>query len=55
VAHKKLYLSLIDEDNGYKGRAIARLNMDGTEFEILFEKTGATAEEVAGGLALFLP
>jgi hypothetical protein len=55
VVHKKMYLSLYDEVNGYKGRAIARTNIDGTGFEILYEKTGDTAEEVSGGIALFLP
>jgi hypothetical protein len=52
----KLYLFLLDEDSGYTGRAIARLNTDGTEFEMLFFSiAGTTEEEVAGDLALFLP
>jgi len=55
LLHKKIYLSLYDGDNDYKGRAIARSNMDGTEFEILYEITGDTQEEVSGGIALFLP
>ena len=52
--HGKIYLSLYDESGGYKGRLIARLNTDGTEFEMLYEITGNTAEEVSGGIALAL-
>jgi hypothetical protein len=55
VAHQRIYLSLFDEGNDYKGRAIARVNMDGTEFEVLYEATGNTGDEVRGGMALYLP
>jgi hypothetical protein len=55
VARKKMYLSLYDEGNSYKGRAIARANMDGSGFEILSQISGNTASEVNGGIALFLP
>jgi uncharacterized repeat protein (TIGR01451 family) len=55
VARKKMYLSLYDEDNSYRRRAIARANMDGTGFEILYQTTGNTAEQVSGDMALFLP
>lgn len=55
VAQQKMYFSLFNEDNGFKDRAIARANMDGTDFEILYKMTGNTPEEVAGGIALYLP
>lgn len=55
AAQRKLYLSLYNESIGNRGRAIARLNLDGTGFEILYEATADTAEEVSGGIALFLP
>ena len=49
-----MYLSLYDEDNAYRGRAIARLNMnDGSNFEILYEITGISESEVSGSMALF--
>jgi hypothetical protein len=52
VVHQKMYMNLINPDNGNKGRAIARSNMDGTGFEILYQITGVTEQEVAGGIAL---
>ncbi len=55
VAAKKMYLSLYDETIGYHGRALARANMDGTGFEILYEMYGDTAESVFGGMVLYLP
>jgi len=49
----KMYLSLVsDVEGGYRGRAIARANMDGTRFEILYEGYGDDPEDVAGGIAL---
>lgn len=55
VARKKMYLSLYDEDSSYRRRAIARANMDGTGFEILYQMTGSTEAQVHGDMALFLP
>ena len=57
VANKKMYMSLSsDADNGFKDRAIARANMvDGSEFEILYQISGNTEEEVVGGIALLFP
>ncbi len=54
--HGKLYLSLYTpaEDN-YRGRAIARANLDGSEYEILFEMRAETGDEVSGGMAVYLP
>ncbi len=52
VAHQKMYLSLYNEDNGYTGRAIARTNLDGSQFEILQIVTGNTQSDVHGGLTL---
>ena len=56
VAHQKMYLNLSsDDDDGYRGKAIARANMDGSGFEILHTLAGNTTGEVSGYLALFLP
>ena len=56
VEHQKMYLNLsTDGGDGYKGKAIARANMDGSGFEILHTLVGNTENEVHGLLALFLP
>ncbi len=55
LAHQKIYLSLYDEDHDWKARAIARANLDGSEYEILHEMTGITGDELSGGIGLFLP
>ena len=56
VVHKKIYLNLTtDGGDDYKGKAIARANLDGSGFEILHTLTGNTTSEVSGYLALFLP
>ena len=55
IEDKKMYLNLVNEDNGYKGKAIARANLDGSGFEVLHTLAGNTAEEVLGNMALFLP
>ncbi len=55
VAHQKIYLSLFNVGSGYTRRAIARANMDGTGYEILYSTEGNGEVAVSGGLALFLP
>ena len=55
VAHQKIYFSLLDVDNGFKSRAVAWANLDGTEYEILFEKTADRQEDVAGDSVLYMP
>ena len=55
VAHQKMYLNLsTDGGDSYKGKAIARANMDGSEFELLHTAAGNTEGEVSGHLALLL-
>jgi hypothetical protein len=55
VGHYKMYMYLIDQDNGYRGRAIARANMDGSGFEILYQIYGNTLIEAAGGFSMYFP
>ncbi len=55
VAHNKIYLSLFNVGSGYTRRAIARANLDGTGYEILYTTEGNGEVAVSGGLALFLP
>ena len=56
VEHQKMYLNLsTDGGDGYKGKAIARANMDGSGFEILHTVAGNTESEVHGLMALLLP
>lgn len=54
-AGQKMYLSLLDEANGYRGRAIARANLDGSGFEILSTFVGDTPQSVGGDLAIYFP
>jgi len=55
VADHKMYLYLSTDDGLYRERAIARANMDGTGFEILYQMAGNTGRDVAGSIALYLP
>lgn len=55
VENKKMYLSLYNEDTVYRDRAIARMNMDGTGFEILHTLTGSDWLDIHGEMTLFLP
>ena len=56
VVHQKMYLNLsTDGGDGYKGKAIARANMDGSGFEILHTVAGNIESEVHGRMALLLP
>ena len=56
VAHQMMYLNLsTDDTNGYRGKAIASANMNGSGFEILHTLTGTTESDASGYLALFLP
>jgi len=52
VTHKKIYISLWGESNGENGKAIARANLDGTEYEILYEKSGNVVNE-SPGMAIY--
>lgn len=54
---RKMYLSLWNKDSEPQTfkRAIARINMDGSGFEILHTIAGNTGEEVVGEMALYLP
>jgi hypothetical protein len=52
---KKIYLSLFDVSRDWKARAISRVNMDGTGYEILYEATGESGDALSGGIGLFLP
>ncbi len=54
LVNQKIYLSLFDESD-YLGRAIARANIDGSEFELLFETRVDTPEAASGGMGLDLP
>jgi hypothetical protein len=51
--HGKLYFSLYDPD-GYLRRAIASVNVDGSDFNILYEVSGDEQKDVTGGIALWL-
>ncbi len=55
LENSKMYLNLYNEDTGYRDRAIARMNMDGTGFEILHTLTGNDWLDIHGDVALFLP
>ncbi len=55
VDNGKVYLNLYDEHTIYRDRAIARMNMDGSEFEILHTMTGDDWLDIDGGLTLFFP
>ena len=55
VDDKKMYLLLENPDSNYTERAIARANMDGSEFEILHTMAGNTDAEVHGLMVLYLP
>ena len=56
VEHQKMYLNLsTDGGDDYKGKAIARANMDGSGFEFLHTVAGNTESEVHGLMALLLP
>jgi len=48
----KLYLSLYDPD-GYLRRAIASINVDGSDFKILYEVSGNEQKDVSGGIVLW--
>lgn len=54
---RKMYLSLWNKDSEPQifKRAIARMNMDGSGFDILHTIAGNTGEEVVGEMALYLP
>ena len=52
---QKMYLYLVSTDNGYRSRAIARANMDGSGFEYLYETTRGSETEASGGMVLYLP
>jgi hypothetical protein len=51
--HGRLYLSLYGMPNANR-RAIASMNLDGSDFRILFDISGDTADSVSGGLALYM-
>jgi hypothetical protein len=53
LKHQKIYFTLMDEKTWLK-MAIARSNLDGSEFEILFETIGNPGDD-AGGVGLFFP
>ena len=55
LAGQKIYLSLYDISRDWKARAISRVNLDGTGYEILYEVTGDSGDAVSGGIGLFLP
>ena len=55
VVDKKIYMSLYNAASNYLHRAIARANMDGSGYEILYEASGIKEGDVSGGLALLLP
>jgi hypothetical protein len=54
-SQQKMYLYLVNTDNGYRSRAIARANMDGSGFEYLYETTRDSEIEASGGMVLYLP
>jgi hypothetical protein len=54
LVHKKMYLALRDDINS-RSPAIARANMDGTDFEILYQTNQDTEADATGGLAVYLP
>ncbi len=54
MTNQKIYLSLYDETT-WMQRAIARSNLDGSNFEVLFQITGKTGDDVSGGIGLFIP
>jgi hypothetical protein len=49
-----MYLALRDDINS-RSPAIARANMDGTDFEILYQTNQDTEADATGGLAVYLP
>jgi hypothetical protein len=55
VPHRKMYLSLYNNGSPSDKRAIARANLDGSDYEILAQLIGTNGDEVAGGVALYLP
>jgi hypothetical protein len=55
VPHRKMYLSLYNNGSPSEKRAIARANLDGSDYEILAQLIGTNGDEVAGGIALYLP
>jgi DNA-binding beta-propeller fold protein YncE len=55
LSEHKIYLSLYDESRDWKARAISRVNLDGTGYEILYEVTGDSGDALSGGIGLFLP
>ncbi len=55
VPHRKMYLSLYNNGSPSDKRAIARANLDGSDYEILAQLIGTNGDEVAGGIALYLP
>jgi len=52
VQHKKIYMSLWGESTGINGKAIARVNMDGTDYEIIYERSGNVVNE-SNGIAIY--
>jgi hypothetical protein len=55
VPHRKMYLSLYNNGSPSDKRAIARANLDGSDYEILAQLIGTNGDEVTGGIALYLP
>ncbi|MFZ2424319.1 MAG: LamG-like jellyroll fold domain-containing protein, partial [Anaerolineae bacterium] len=55
LENRKMYLNLYNEDTGYRDRALARMNMDGTGFEILHTLTGNDWLDIHGEMTLLLP
>ncbi|MDW8318227.1 MAG: DUF1349 domain-containing protein [Anaerolineae bacterium] len=55
LKNRKIYLNLYNLANNYQDRAIARLNMDGTGFEILYTIHGGSEYQTHGAIALFIP
>lgn len=51
--HGRLYLSLSNQA-GWRDRAIASVNVDGSDFRILYEVSGNQERDVTGGLVLWL-
>lgn len=55
LKNRQIYLNLYDLASGYRNRAIARMNMDGTGFEILHTIHGSSEYDTHGTIALFIP